>query len=218
MGVSMLKVCGITREEDAAAAAALGYDAVGLIFARSPRRVSPERAAGICAALPSHVLRVGVFADQEMEEVRAVMKHCRLDLVQLHGGTSPDGVSFFASRAIVALQARRPEDLGRIADYRGAFAVLIDTWDPLLAGGTGRTCDWSLASRAARMARVILAGGLTPENVARAVAEVRPFGVDVCSGVEGEPGVKDTVLMREFAVAARGALGAGEEVEDHVGA
>jgi len=216
--MSLLKVCGITRIEDAVAAAGLGYDAVGLVFAESPRRVRLKQAVEICSSLPPFILRVGVFAGQDTEEVRAVMERCGLDLVQFHGGISAEDAACFASRAIVALRARIPDDLRLLGDYPGVFAVLMDAWDPVLAGGTGKTCDWDLAARAARRARVILAGGLSPANVARAVARVRPFGVDVSSGVESEPGVKDQALMREFARAARDALRAGADEEDsHVG-
>jgi phosphoribosylanthranilate isomerase len=203
--VLLLKVCGITRGEDAAAACGMGYGAIGLVFAESPRRISPDRAREICSGVSPSVLRIGVFAGEESGEVKRIMDYCRLDLVQFHGGEDPGEVLRFGGRAIAALRPRSPEDLRRIADYHGIFAVLIDTWDPLLAGGTGRTCDWGLASRAAAGNRVILAGGLTPDNVGEAVKRVRPFGVDVCSGVESAPGKKDGALMREFARAARDA-------------
>jgi phosphoribosylanthranilate isomerase len=209
----LLKVCGITRREDAAAACEMGYGAIGLVFAESPRRVSPERAREICSSLPSSILRVGVFVGEEPGEVRHIMEHCGLDLVQLHGGQDPGEVLRFGGRAIAALRPRCPEDLERIEDYRGVFAVLIDTWDPLIAGGTGRTCDWGLAARAALSCRVILAGGLNAANVGEAVRRVRPFGVDVSSGVESIPGRKDSVLMCEFALAAAGPSREGSEEE-----
>jgi phosphoribosylanthranilate isomerase len=213
MDMLLLKVCGITRAEDAAAACEMGYGAVGLVFAESPRRVSPERAREICSSLPSSILRVGVFVGEEPAEIRRIMDHCGLDLVQFHGGEDPGEVMRFGGRAIAALRPRSPEDLERVADYRGVFAVLVDTWDPVLAGGTGRTCDWDLAARAALCNRVILAGGLNPANVGGAVRRVRPFGVDVSSGVESSPGRKDGVLLREFARAATGACNAGLEEE-----
>lgn len=209
----LLKVCGITREEDAAAACAMGYGAVGLIFTDSPRRITPERAREICSYLPSPILRVGVFAGEEETEVRCVMEYCGLDLVQLHGSEDPGEVMRFGARAIAVLRPRSPEDLERMEDYRGVFAVLLDTWDPFLAGGTGRTCDWELAARAALSSRIILAGGLGPANVGAAVRMVHPFGVDVCSGVESSPGRKDGPLMQEFARAAGDAYLAGSEEE-----
>lgn len=207
----LLKACGITRSEDAAAACRMGYSAIGMVFAESPRRVSPERAREICSVIPPSVLRVGVFAAEEAGEVKRIMDHCGLDLVQLHGCEGSGEALRFGGRAIAALSPRTPEDLERISDYRGVFAVLIDTWDPLLAGGTGRTCDWGLAARAALSCRVILAGGLNPANVGEAVRRVRPFGVDVSSGVEASPGMKDDVLMQEFARAAGEAYRAGLE-------
>jgi phosphoribosylanthranilate isomerase len=207
----LLKVCGITRAEDAAAACGMGFGAIGLVFAESPRRVSPECARTICSSLPSSVLRVGVFTGEEAVEIRRIADFCGLDLVQLHGCEDAGEALRFGGRAIAALRPRSPEDLERIADYRGIFAVLIDTWDPLLPGGTGKTCDWELAARAALSCRVILAGGLNPANVGGAVRLVRPFGVDVSSGVECGPGIKDDLLMHDF---ARAAMRAGlEEVE-----
>lgn len=210
----LLKVCGITREEDAATACAMGYGAVGFIFADSPRRVTPERARVICSSLPSPILRVGVFAGEEAAEVRRVMDYCRLDLVQFHGGEDPGEVMRFGARAIAVLWPRCPDDLKRLEEYRGIFAVLLDTWDPLLAGGTGRTCDWRLAARAALSCRVILAGGLNPVNVGAAVRCVRPFGVDVCGGVESSPGSKDGQMMRDFARTASEAYLADKEEEN----
>ncbi len=207
-----LKVCGITSVEDAAAACELGYDAVGMVFAESPRRVSAERAKEISSALPSSIKRVGVFAGMGVEEVKSLAEDCGLDLVQLHGEEIAEGAAFFGSRAIVARRPRSREDLESIGVFPQAFAVLIDSWDPLLAGGTGRTCDWDLAARAAGKARIILAGGLNPANVGEAIAEVDPFGVDVSSGVELRPGVKDHALLRDFARAVRGAGAADEEV------
>jgi phosphoribosylanthranilate isomerase len=213
-GVPFLKVCGITRSEDAAAAARLGYDAVGMVFAQSPRRVSPDTARQICAALPPGIMRVGVFVDEEAGEVRRIADYCGLDLVQFHGGEDPGEVASFGARAIVALRPRRLEDLDALGDYPGVFAFLIDTWDPHLAGGTGVAGDWELAARAARMARVVLAGGLNPRNVAQAAARVRPFGMDASSGLESEPGIKDHVLMREFSRVAKAALPALKDEEN----
>ncbi|MBN2026986.1 MAG: phosphoribosylanthranilate isomerase [Actinobacteria bacterium] len=211
-----LKVCGITRVEDAAEAYALGYDAVGMVFAESPRRLNVERAKEICSALPPSILRVGVFAGLEGEEVRSLAEYCGLDLVQLHGVEGEHVAAPFGSRAIVARRPRLPHDLEGMKENAGAFAVLIDAWDPVLAGGTGRTCDWDLAARAARMVRVILAGGLNPSNVGEAIGTVNPFGVDVSSGVESEPGIKDHALMRDFARKARIAAAVAAEEDSYV--
>ena len=202
----MIKACGITRVEDALAAAEAGFDAVGMIFAESPRRVNPRLAREICSALPPSVLRVGVFLGQGPGVVRGLMQFCGLDLAQLHeaGGTAVREI--LGSRAIVVLRPREIGDLEELENSRGLFATLIDAWHPSLAGGTGLVGDWGLAAEAARRARIILAGGLDPGNVAEAIARVRPFGVDVCSGVEAEPGVKDPSLLRDFARAAREAF------------
>ena len=201
--MNLLKICGITRVEDAAAAYMLGFDAVGMVFAESPRRLSPDRARIISWALPASLLRVGVFADCGAGEVRRLVEYCGLDLVQFHGEENPGEVARFGARAIKALRLYGPDELEKIDDYPGVFAILIDTWDPARRGGTGVPCDWDLAARASQRARVILAGGLNPANVRRAVARVRPFGVDVSSGVELGPGIKDHGLMRDFAREAR---------------
>ena len=207
----VIKVCGITRAEDAAAACRLGYDAVGMVLAPSPRRVSPDRARLISRSLPPSMLKVGVFVNEDPSEVRRLMAYCGLDLVQLHGEESPQEVARFGAKAIKALRPRHGDELAMLDDYPGVFAVLLDAWDPDLRGGSGRRCDWSLAERAAGRARVILAGGLDPANVGEAIARTRPRGVDVSSGVELGPGIKDHGLLRGFALAARAAFLAREE-------
>jgi len=204
--MAFLKACGITTSEDGLAACRAGFHAVGLVFATSPRRVSPDAARAICRRLPASVLRVGVFTDAEMEAAEEMARFCPLDLVQLHGERAPWWASRFGGRAIVSLRPREETDLEALADLREVFAVLIDTWDPAREGGTGRTGDWGLAALAAERTRVILAGGLKPSNVERAIAMVRPFGVDVSSGVESRPGVKDHALLRDFARAALAAF------------
>lgn len=194
-----MKVCGITRIEDAEAAYRLGFSAVGFIFVpQSPRRVSPDRARLISMKIPPSVLRVGVVAGAERKEILRLMDFCRLDLVQFHGGEGPDDIAPFASRAIKVLRPRCEEDLGEAEDFPQLFAFLVDAWSPHSLGGTGNTSDWDLAARLARKRRVILAGGLREENVASALRVVRPFGLDVCTGVETAPGIKDRELMSRF--------------------
>lgn len=211
----VLKVCGVTRLEDAAAAARLGYRAVGMVFAESPRRVDPDLGRAISSSLPSTMLRVGVFVNEDRREVERIATYCHLDLVQLHGDESPREASYFGPRAIKALRPRSREELAMLEEYSGIFAILLDAWDPALRGGTGREADWDLAAEAAGRARVILAGGLGPANVGRAVRKVRPYGVDTASGVEASPGVKDHGLMAEFALRARdAATTAAEEKEE----
>ncbi len=198
-----LKACGITREEDAAAAGRAGFDAVGMVFADSPRRISPERARAICAACPPRLLKVGVFVNEEAREVERLMRFCGLDLAQFHGGEDPAYVSRFGFRAIIALPTSphlRAED---IEAYRGCFAVLLDSSHPRFRGGTGTLADWEAAKRFSSRHRIILAGGLTPSLAARAALAVRPFGLDVSSGVESGKGIKDHALLRAFAEASR---------------
>ncbi|NPV60165.1 MAG: phosphoribosylanthranilate isomerase [Actinobacteria bacterium] len=206
MSSGLIKACGMTRVEDALAAVEAGFDAVGLVFAESPRRVNPRTAREICSLLPSSVLRVGVFLGQTQAEIRGLMEYCGLDLAQLHEAGGTGLAEAFGGRALVAIRPRLPKDLDGLDGYRGAFALLIDAWHPEKAGGTGITCDWTLAARAARASRVILAGGLSPDNVAEAINRVRPFGVDVSSGVEAAPGIKDPALLRRFARAAKAAF------------
>ena len=209
--MALVKVCGITRIEDAREAHALGYDAIGLVFAESPRRLSPEQARSISRSLPAGILRVGVFVNEEAGEVKRLMEYCDLDLVQLHGEEDPGEVSLFGARAIKALRPRCREDLALMDEYPDVFAILLDGWNPDRRGGSGTACDLDLAARAAGGRRVILAGGLNPTNVTEAVARTRPFGVDVSSGVESGPGVKDGALLREFISQARKALSAAEQ-------
>ena len=213
--MALVKVCGITSVEDAMQAHALGYDAIGLVFAESPRRLSPEQASCISRSLPSGILKVGVFVNEEAGEVKRLMGYCDLDLVQLHGEEDPGEVSRFGARAIKALRPRGREDLEMMAEYPDVFAILLDGWDPDRRGGSGTTCDWELAALAAGGRRVILAGGLNPANIQQAIARTGPFGVDVCSGVESSPGVKDAALLRDFITLAREALSDAEQGEDY---
>lgn len=213
--MALVKVCGITRIEDAREAHALGYDAIGLVFAESPRRISPEQARSISRSLPAGILKVGVFVNEEAGEVRRLMDYCDLDLVQLHGEEDPGEVSKFGARAIKALRPRCREDLALMDEYPGVFAILLDGWNPDRRGGSGTAGDWDLAARAAGDRRVILAGGLNPDNVEEAITRTRPFGVDVSSGVESGPGVKETTLLRDFISRAVKALSSAEQGDDY---
>lgn len=186
-----VKICGITDLDTALFAAEAGVDALGFVFAPGHRRIEAEPARQICAALPPFVTRVGVFVDTPLLEVIKLVDYCALDAVQLHGGEPPDYCRALGERVRVIKAFRVggegiPADM---ADYPVA-AVLLDTLVPGRAGGTGQTFDWHLIRNAAIKAPLILAGGLTPENVGRAVALVKPWAVDVSSGVETE-GRKD---------------------------
>jgi indole-3-glycerol phosphate synthase/phosphoribosylanthranilate isomerase len=204
-----VKICGITTVEDGRLAVAAGADAVGFVFwPKSPRAVLPATARLIAAALPPFVLRVGVFVDASPEEMRRVADEVGLDVVQLHGDEPPEAVALAPRRAIKAVRVGPgflPEDALRYTGRAGA--LLVDTRADGLEtpGGTGRTFDWSLV-RPVRAATpfLVLAGGLTPDNVGEAIAAVRPDAVDVSSGVESSPGRKDPAKVRAFVDAVRG--------------
>ena len=199
-----VKVCGITNLADARAAVEAGADALGFVFAPSPRRVDPVTARGIMAALPPMIVGVGVFLNQAPNLVAGIRSYCGLDLVQFHGDEDRHQVADWGRRAIKALAAGNGRDLD-LEDYPGA-TLLLDADVPGGArGGTGQVCDWDTAARAARNRPVILAGGLNPDNVQAAVAAVRPFGVDASSGLEIEPGRKDHAKIAEFVARAKAA-------------
>jgi len=188
----LVKICGITRRQDAQRAAELGASAVGFIFwPASPRFIDPYRARTIVAELPAFVTPVGVFVNQAPSYVNAVASLVRLGAVQLHGDEAPALRSEIERPIIKAVNANAPGD----TLWPGPVTLLVDAHDPVQRGGTGRLADWSAAAQLARHRRVLLAGGLNPLNVSEAVAHVRPFGIDVSSGVESAPGVKDEKLM-----------------------
>ncbi len=198
-----VKVCGITRLRDAELAAELGASAVGFIFwPGSPRYIPPERAAAIVSRMPEGLTRIGVFVDQPESDVRQAMDVAGLSAAQLHGAESPAYCRSLARPAIKAFGLGGNE--AAIDDYDAAMTILLDAHDPIRRGGTGRVVDWELARAIAGRRRSILSGGLRPDNVARAVETVRPYGVDVSSGVESSPGIKEERLMRSFFEALHG--------------
>ena len=198
--MTKVKICGITREEDARFAADAGADFLGFVFASgSPRYVTPGRAAAIAGSVRSAgtpARLVGVFRNEEPEIVRAVAHYVGLDLVQLHGEEGEDDIRAAGLPVIKALRVGAP--VPRADRTAGADWLLFDTIDPMLAGGTGRTFDWSLLAAVDRARPFFLAGGLTPDNVAAAIAAVRPDAIDVSSGVESAPGVKDHERVRRL--------------------
>lgn len=198
-----IKICGITREEDARGAAELGADAIGLVFyARSPRAVDPARARLLLSGLSAFVTSVGLFVDAEPAEVRRVLAEVPLDLLQFHGQEDAAYCASFGRPWIKALRVRPGHDLGaELAAWPGAAGLLLDAWHPDLPGGTGASFDWNLVPRLSGGPALILAGGLRPDNVAEAVARVRPYAVDVSSGVESAPGLKALERMRAFIAA-----------------
>jgi phosphoribosylanthranilate isomerase len=203
-----VKICGIQRVEDGRLAAELGAAAIGFIFwPGSPRFIDPERASAIAAAIPDHVLRVGVFVDQAPEYVAEVARRVPLGAAQLHGSESVDAYLDLGIAIIKAVAVTDPFDASLIDGLRDDVPILLDAHDPVRRGGTGRTIDWSIAAAMAARRRTILSGGLTPANVREAVDRVRPYMVDVSSGVESAPGIKDAARLREFF----GALGSPAE-------
>ena len=175
-----------------------GADALGFVFFRgSPRFISPEQAAVIIRCLPPFVQAVGLFVNEEPATVNVVADLCGLDLVQLHGEESPDYCTAINRRIIKAFRVKDAFSLDDMTNYRVA-ACLLDAWSPAAHGGTGTTFNWEIAARVAASQTIILAGGLTPENVAEAIAEVKPYAVDVSSGVESAPGKKEAGLVSRF--------------------
>ena len=196
-----VKVCGTTSEEDALLAVAMGADAVGFVFAPSSRQVAVGAARDIVRRLPPEILTVGVFRDEAPSRVVEVVNAAGLRAAQLHGHETPDQARWVRERVPLLIQAFVAGDsaVARAEDY-GADAVLLDAPSP----GSGQVFDWTMAE-APDGVRLILAGGLTAENVAEAIARVHPWGVDVATGVEASPGRKDPVKMRAFIAAAKAA-------------
>ena len=204
MAFVRIKICGITRVEDALAAVEHGADAIGLVFyEKSPRSVTAAKAAEILQALPPFVTTVGLFVDMPADEVREVLSCAPLDLLQFHGDESAEHCQSFDRPYIKALRVRAGDDLQALmAPYAQARGVLLDTFVEGVPGGTGAAFDWSLAPKNSSVP-IILAGGLTADNVAQAVAQVQPYAVDVSGGVELAKGIKDAAKIRAFVQAAR---------------
>jgi phosphoribosylanthranilate isomerase len=202
-----VKICGITRVQDAELAAGLGANALGFVFwPDSPRYISAEAARAIAVNVPANVSKVGVFVDQPADEVARILEHAGLDIAQLHGHESPEYcrelkekyvVSGF-SRTVIKSVGMADNGSVTIADFDPDVVLLVDAHDPSKFGGTGKTVNWDSAREIASTRRTILAGGLNAANVKLAVRSVRPYGVDVSSGVESAPGVKDPNRMRAF--------------------
>lgn len=201
-----VKICGITRLQDALFAVNAGADALGFVFyEKSPRHVSAVQAAALCAALPPFVTSVGLFVDAPAEFVDSVLALAPLDLLQFHGDESPEYCASFGKPYIKAVRVTRETDLLKCAaDFATARGLLLDAYVPGVPGGTGESFDWNLIPPQLPKA-VILSGGLSPANVADAVRQVRPWAVDVSSGVEASKGIKDTGLIAQFITKAKDA-------------
>jgi len=195
-----VKVCGVTSEADALLAVGMGADAVGFVFAPSPRQMSPSVVADIVKRLPHETVTVGVFRDEAPRRVVEISNRIGLDAVQLHGTETPDETRFVAEKVACTIKAfpAGHRNVARFDDY-GARFLLVDGASP----GSGEPFDWRLAEGVADPGRLIVSGGLHAGNVGAAIAHLRPFGVDVASGVEAAPGVKDPGKLRDFVAAAR---------------
>jgi len=200
-----IKVCGITEPEDARIAVAAGADGLGFIFVpQSPRHIDPDMVRKITRELPPLVDAVGVFVDEEMEVVEEIMQYCCLSFIQLHGSETPDYCEKISCRVMKSFsigQATKSEDFAPYAEAVSGF--LLDTLHKDMAGGTGQTFDWQLLEHIKPPGPFVLAGGLTPDNVGDAIRQVKPFAVDVNSGVEYQPGRKDPDKLRSFVQAVR---------------
>ena len=195
-----VKICGITNLEDASLAVGLGFDAIGFIFAESPRKVSVEATRDMIKNIPPFIKTVGVFVNEKRTVINGTVRFCGLDLIQLHGDEPPSLCEALMPRSIKAFQLRDESSLEEIASYRGkARALLFDTYSKEKRGGTGKTFDWDLAVKGKRLGvPIVLSGGLGPSNIEAAVLAVRPYAVDVNSGVEEQPGKKNPVLMEKL--------------------
>jgi len=194
-----VKICGITREQDARAAVDYGADAIGLVFyADSPRATTIENARAIVQKLPPFVSVVGLFVDPSPKDVAAVLHRVSLDMLQFHGNELPSECSAYGKPYIKAIKVKEGIDIvAEVNKYTHARGVLLDTYDPKLPGGTGRVFDWAKIPKKLNKP-VILAGGLTPENVWQAITKVRPYAVDVSGGVEAAKGIKDEDKIAAF--------------------
>ena len=198
-----IKICGITNLEDAALAEGLGADALGFIFyTGSKRYVDPDTVKDIISALPPFLTKVGVFVNQELDEISDIQKRTGINAVQLHGDESPEFCGSLSTAVIKAIRVKDHNDLEMLAQYP-VQAILLDTYSDVEYGGTGKSFDWGILDNSTITEKIILSGGLNPDNVAEAVRVVSPYAVDVSSGVEAEPGKKDHVKLKKFIEAIR---------------
>ena len=201
--MTKVKICGITNLDDALTAVEFGADAIGFVFVpNTPRYIESAKAAEIIMRLPPFVTTVGLFVNDSQEHIEQIANQCKLNVLQLHGQEPPDFCLQFNRKVIKAFRVKDKESLIVLPKYT-VSAYLLDTYVKGAMGGTGVTFDWRLALDAKKYGPVILAGGLNPENVAKAIQQVRPYGVDVSSGVEAEPGKKDHGKIKDFIEAAK---------------
>lgn len=201
--MTRIKICGTTNLVDALIAVEAGADALGFIFVpNTPRYLHPDEAAKIIEDLPPFITTVGLFVNAERSEINKVANDCSLDAIQLHGEETPELCLSLKRKVVKAFRVKDESNLSRLGDFR-VSAYLLDAYVRGAMGGTGRVFDWNLAVKARQYGRIILAGGLNPDNIASAIFQVRPYGVDVSSGVEKSPGRKDPAKIKAFIDAVR---------------
>ncbi|MFC1478231.1 phosphoribosylanthranilate isomerase [Candidatus Margulisiibacteriota bacterium] len=194
-----IKICGITNLEDALLACELGADAIGFIFAPSPRQVNLETVRGITSQIPPFVTRVGVFVNEPAELINETARNCGLDAVQLHGDESPEYCKSIKRRVIKVLRIKEGSDLDVIKLYEDhVSAFLFDTYSPDQYGGTGKTFNWDILKDVETSKPYIVSGGITPDNVSSLLGSVDPYGIDIGSGVESSPGKKDPEKLKQL--------------------
>ena len=199
-----VKICGITNSEDAQAAVEYGADALGFVFAKSPRQITKEQARDIVKYLPPFVSPVGVFVDEKVDKIKEICDFGGIHTVQLHGNEQPSYLKELEGYTLIkAFRVKEEDDLKPLANYR-PHAFLLDSYVKGSPGGTGVPFKWEIARQAHKYGAIILSGGLTPENVREAIRVVKPYAVDVSSGVESSPGKKDTLLVKRFIANAKG--------------
>ncbi|MDD5681295.1 MAG: phosphoribosylanthranilate isomerase [Candidatus Omnitrophica bacterium] len=196
----LIKICGITNPEDARNAVSFGADALGFVFAESPRKIEPKLAKKIIADIKNDAICVGVFVNEPLSRVEETVNYCGLSAVQLHGDETPDYCSNIkVDKVIKAFRIKDETSLKRIKEYGTVFAYLLDAFSENIYGGTGKTFDWNIAVNAKVSGKpVILSGGLNLSNIREAIKAVRPYGVDISSSIESVPGKKDTGLMKRI--------------------
>ncbi len=199
-----IKICGITNRDDALAALNYGADALGFVFyPKSPRSITPEEAKNLISTLPPFITSVGVFVNMEKNELERTASYTGLDVVQLHGSEPPEYCNL-SKKVIKAIRVKDLADLEPLKHYASASAFLLDTYSPTEIGGTGQVFNWEIAVEARKFGKIILAGGLTPDNIEEAVSLVQPYGIDVSSGIESSiKGKKDHNKIRQFIERAR---------------
>ncbi len=195
--MTKIKICGITSLEDGLKCAEAGADALGFVFASSLRQVTPKKAAEICEKLPKAISKVGVFVNKTSSTLLKIAGACQLDYVQLQGGEDRDYLGQLTLPYLKVFRVKDQSILQEIADYRLSL-FMLDTYSNGRLGGSGKSFDWEIAVQAKKFGRLILSGGLNPKNVRSALEKVRPYGVDVCSGVESMPGKKDIEKVKKF--------------------